>query len=302
MKMAGKKETRIWTLDTGSLRQKDLELFQTGMLADVEIRCDDHIWKLHGAILCARSKWFHSALTGSFKETKTRKVILEETEHDDLDCFLEFIYTGSIDPQKSYPGDDTFVALLRTWKTADFFCHDGLRSLAIRAANDYAKELAHVLCTAFPAADYRDKIECLVESSFIPAVSLLYCEAMECLKPIFSPILMALAVAGTHRLSQSHAFQSFLEDYPQFAADWVAPRMKLVGMWGPVSRKRAGGLCNQCGMRRGRTVDTFRWVRDMLLMVLCDRCYRLPALEEWEIKMKVGGAKKSKKRSFDMCA
>lgn len=42
-------------------------LFESGILADVEVKCGGHTWKLHKTILCTRSIWFKKALTGSFK-------------------------------------------------------------------------------------------------------------------------------------------------------------------------------------------------------------------------------------------
>lgn len=42
-------------------------LFQSGMLADSEVRCGARAWKVHKAILCTRSEWFEKALIGHYK-------------------------------------------------------------------------------------------------------------------------------------------------------------------------------------------------------------------------------------------
>lgn len=47
--------------------------FEGGDLADVDVKCGDHTWKLHKAILCARSVWFKKALTGPFKTTRLQE-------------------------------------------------------------------------------------------------------------------------------------------------------------------------------------------------------------------------------------
>lgn len=230
--------------------------------------------------------------------------MIEEFERDDLEPFLKFIYTGSFDIQMSYPGVDAFEALMRVWKTADYFYHDELCDLAVCAAKDHAQELARVFCSAFPAIDHGDKVERLLEKSFNPAVRALYDEVMECLKPNFLPILLELVLASAHRLSQSIAFQSLLHDTPGFAVDWATSLMKSFSTWNSVSRKRAGGQCNECGreLGGGGTVDTLKWVRHVRLMVLCDRCYRMPGLAEWENRKEIEENGRCKKRKLDLCA
>lgn len=218
------------------------------------------------------------------QESETGVVILQEQEQCDIECFLKFIYTGSIDLHKSYPGDDAFVALMRVWKTADYFVHIPLRDLAFRAASGHARELAQSLCTAFPGSDHAKDMENIIESSLNPAVSLLYTEEMESLKDTFLPIYMPMAIASVHALSNSKAFISLLQDFPDFAADWAIELMRGFRQLKPVSPRRSGGRCNQCGEEMGGkgTIDTLKWVRDEYLMVLCDRCYKVPALEEWK--------------------
>ncbi|KAK7700351.1 hypothetical protein SLS64_010959 [Diaporthe eres] len=289
--MSKKKGPGIWAVDQSTHKQNDLELFESGILADVEVKCGDHTWKLHKAILCTRSVWFKNALTGAFEESNTRIVTLDEEEQLDVDCFLRFIYTGSVDLQKSYPRDDTFVALMRIWKMADFFINDSLRNLAVRAAKDHAQEHAKAFCTAFPGADHDKEMDSIIKDSFNPAVSLLYGEEMSHLKSKFLPIYMGLAAASVHRLSNNEAFQNLLHKFPQFAADWATSLMKGFNIWNPLCPERAGGLCNECGKDMGGrgTVDTLKWVRNVRLMVLCDRYYRMPDLAEW------AGAEEAKK-------
>ncbi|KAJ0116889.1 btb poz domain-containing protein [Diaporthe amygdali] len=304
VKMAEKKGPGIWAMDMSTFQENYLKLFESGKLDDVKVKCADYTWKLHKAILCARSKWFKSALAGSYRGTGTGEVIEEDFEKLDLEPFLKFLYTGSFDIQKSYPGVDAFVALMRVWKTADYFCHDELCDLAVCAAKDHAQELARTFCSAFPAIGHGDKVESLLESSFNPAVRTLYDEANESLKSSFLPILLELALASTHRLSQSNAFQSLLHDTPGFAVDWTTSLMKSFSTWSAVSRKRAGGQCNECGreLGGGGTVDTLKWVRHVRLMVLCDRCYQMPSLAEWENRKEIEENGRCKKRKLDLCA
>ncbi|KAG6358049.1 hypothetical protein INS49_013933 [Diaporthe citri] len=229
--MAEKKGPGIWAVDQSTHKQNDLELFESGVLADVEVKCGDHTWKLHKVILCTRSTFFKSALMGAFKESETGIVTLKKREQCDVGCFLKFIYTGSIDLQDSYPGDDALVALMRIWKTADFFCHGSLCKLAVHAANDYAKEHAQVFCTAFPGADHDKEMDEIIEQSFKPAVRFVYSEEMKDFVSTFVPIYKRLATASVHRLSNSEAFQTLLREVPQFAAELVTSLMRSFKIW-----------------------------------------------------------------------
>lgn len=297
-------------------------LFESGMLADVEIKCGDHTWKLHKVILCTRNIWFKRALMGTFKvrtfylvmngypsclltvmhqEAGTGIVTLEEREERDADCFLKFIYTGSVDLQKSYPEDDAFVALMRIWKTAKFFFSDSLCNLAVHAANEYAKDHTQVFCSAFPGADHEKEMDSIINNSFKPALSFLYSKEMKHFAPTFLPIYKRLAAASVHRLSESEAFHTLLREVPDFAAEWATSLMRSFKVWNPLNPKRAGGCCYECGKDMGGkgTVDSSRWIRNELLIVTCDRCYRMPDLAEWadteEAKRKVKIDRVSKK-------
>lgn len=268
----------------------------------MEVKCGDHTWKLHKIILCTRNPWFKSAFMGTFKvrtfylamngdssclltminqEAGTGIVTLEEREQCDVDCFLKFIYTGYIDLQKSYPGDDAFVALMRIWKTADFFCSGSLRNLVVHAANEHAKDHTQVFCTAFPGADHEKEMDSIINNSLKPALSFLYSEEMKHLAPTFLPIYKRLVAASVHRLSKSEAFHNLLRKVPDFAAEWAILLMRSFKIWNPLNPKRAGGCCYDCGKDMGgkATVDSLRWVQDELLIVKCVQCYRMPTLE-----------------------
>ena len=183
---------------------------------------------------------------------------------------------------------------MRIWKTASFFNHHNLSNLAVRAANDHAQEHAQVFCTAFPGADHDKEMDDIINHSFNPAVGLLYSEEMRHLKDTFLPIYMGLAVASVHRLSKSNPFETLLRDCPEFAADWATSLMNSFNIWKPVRPERVGGHCNDCGKQMGGkgTVDTFTWVRSVRLMVLCDNCYRMPALSKWGASKEVKKAAK----------
>lgn len=56
--------TRVGNTD---FRKNDLELLQTGILADGTVNCQGRTWKVHKALLASRLKFFKAAFCGSFE-------------------------------------------------------------------------------------------------------------------------------------------------------------------------------------------------------------------------------------------
>lgn len=48
-----------------SVTNADVQLFESGNLADATIVCGDRTWKVHKVILGSRCKWFKSAFYGN---------------------------------------------------------------------------------------------------------------------------------------------------------------------------------------------------------------------------------------------
>lgn len=47
-------------------RAGDLRIFESGLFSDIVVQCGPRSWNLHRNILCARSVWFKTAITGSY--------------------------------------------------------------------------------------------------------------------------------------------------------------------------------------------------------------------------------------------
>ncbi|KAM0432994.1 hypothetical protein ACHAPT_004699 [Fusarium lateritium] len=59
------------------------------------IRCRGREFNTHRAIVCTQSPFFRAALSGGFKEGTSGIVSLLDDDPDIVQCFLEFLYTGS---------------------------------------------------------------------------------------------------------------------------------------------------------------------------------------------------------------
>jgi len=81
-----------------------LRLLETGLFADVTVKCQDTIWSLHKNILCTRSVWFEKALCGNFEEARTNVVTIGTFSSDSVHWVIRYIYTGG----KSRPSHFSF--------------------------------------------------------------------------------------------------------------------------------------------------------------------------------------------------
>jgi speckle-type POZ protein len=74
--------------------------FDTGKFTDVQLICDNEVCPAHRVVLAARSKVF-AAMFGSetFKESVSRKVVIEETDPLSVRFFIQFLYEDTLDQQ-----------------------------------------------------------------------------------------------------------------------------------------------------------------------------------------------------------
>lgn len=62
--------------------------------ADCIVKCKGREWKCHKFILCLRSEWFNTALTGTFEEAKTGIIEMSATDPAVTEQVLRFLYEG----------------------------------------------------------------------------------------------------------------------------------------------------------------------------------------------------------------
>lgn len=137
------------------------------------------------------------------QEGQTGKVTITNFKPADIDCLLKFVYTGAINLRKSYPRENTWPALIKIWKMADFFCLDLLLDLVIDAAKDRSLEMGRVFCAFDPLDDHDQQMTDLFGKDFVPAVKAIYEDEVENIRCYLAPIILPVAVASVHRFSQT---------------------------------------------------------------------------------------------------
>ncbi|KAK7183848.1 uncharacterized protein CC84DRAFT_1089157 [Paraphaeosphaeria sporulosa] len=97
---------------------RDISTYLTaGNFSDLTLQFGERTWKIHKAIACCHSKWFHNVMTIGFKvstctcesiqETETNVITLEDDGEmaDALDCMVSYFYEAGYDTSKySTPG------------------------------------------------------------------------------------------------------------------------------------------------------------------------------------------------------
>jgi len=81
---------------TGSL----FSILQEEKYTDVDIHCENKVFKAHRAILAARSVVFDAMFSSSLQEGNSQAVVkIEQVEASSMSSFLHFLYTDTIPPE-----------------------------------------------------------------------------------------------------------------------------------------------------------------------------------------------------------
>ncbi len=73
-----------------------MDLFDSGLFSDVEIKCGDQTFKCHKAVLAIRSDVLARMLLSDFKEGQENVVVIKEIDPEVLRIMLMYIYSGMI--------------------------------------------------------------------------------------------------------------------------------------------------------------------------------------------------------------
>ncbi|XP_062992487.1 BTB/POZ domain-containing protein 8 [Elgaria multicarinata webbii] len=112
-------------IETASNLGKDLlMIYKKSWFSDINIWIDGKPFKVHRAILCARSSYFAAMLNGSWAESSQEHITLQGINHVEMTVILHFIYGAILDiPKKADAGCVLSIA--------DMYGLEGLREVAI---------------------------------------------------------------------------------------------------------------------------------------------------------------------------
>ena len=65
--------------------------------ADFTIRCETKAFRVHKAVLCARSPVFRASILTPMQEAKKGEIFVEEIGEKSLSILIKFIYTGELE-------------------------------------------------------------------------------------------------------------------------------------------------------------------------------------------------------------
>ncbi|KAK2609668.1 hypothetical protein N8I77_003158 [Diaporthe amygdali] len=254
--MASPNDNWVWSSADG-LHGQYLELLETGLLSDAEVRCGKRAWKVHKAILCVKSEWFKMALTGPFEEAELSVVNITEFEENEVDCLLCFIYTGKINVEKFFPGKARLTASIPIWKMGDFFSLEDLCKVAIEGRDAFFRSV----------------------SDIIYLVKEVYKEERGDIRKAFIPPLLALLLSGLRFLAKTDEFKDLLRDMPAFALDWAMTLTNGIGsVQMPKSCRQKCAKCNKWG---STGINHVKWIKQRKLKSLCPQCFPVQRLEDW---------------------
>ncbi|KAM6167522.1 BTB/POZ domain-containing protein 8 [Erethizon dorsatum] len=101
-----------------------LKLYVKHCCPDIDIYVDGKSFKVHRAILSARSSYFAAMLSGCWAESSQEYIILQGINHVEMNVMMHFIYGGTLDfPDKTNVGQILSIA--------DMYGLEGLKEVAI---------------------------------------------------------------------------------------------------------------------------------------------------------------------------
>ncbi|KAI0127529.1 hypothetical protein BJ170DRAFT_722747 [Xylariales sp. AK1849] len=133
-----------------STRIGDKKLLESGLLADVTVKCGSREWKLHKIIITTRSEWFRKALTGNFVEAKEGVVVLDKNEDPEaINDVITWLYTRDFSANRFNDENQMYAACSALYKTADFFGLDELQSDIQKLLSERLRTKATLMQAAF---------------------------------------------------------------------------------------------------------------------------------------------------------
>ncbi|KAI3321019.1 BTB/POZ protein [Xylariaceae sp. AK1471] len=215
------------------------DLLELECFSDVTVQCGKKTWNLHRAVLAGRCLWFKKALTGNFKEARTRVVRIEEFDEEWIGWLIQYIYTGDFDEFPKAEERSFTCICMELFDLADYFL---LPELCKASEMGFAN---HVFTIAPEFQQNAPQGEANVNELFA-IIREVYTREMSPAADTFRPALTMVLNAVQYGLFVEHtAFLALIEEIPAVAADMMTFGLKY---------RNARGLyperCDRCRLPR----------------------------------------------------
>ncbi|KAG8157769.1 hypothetical protein KVR01_012431 [Diaporthe batatas] len=261
--MAGEANDLVWSSAQGGDQDQFLKLLESGELSDMKVTCGKREWSVHKAILCARSGWFKRWTTSD--EVKAIKAA-KFKEHE-IDCLLQYIYTGSINVTEIYPVTGS-VASISIWTLGECFEIPDLCKLALDGFKDQLRKASWEFAGASSSENWDEPI-----GNCVDFVRVLYQYRGGPIFEAFGPTTLSFLVSSIHIFGESRDFKTLLRDTPAFSSDWaVALTDSMSSIQTP---PRCSKKCTKCRKLRTSHLNRPRWLKEGKSEHLCEKCFPL---------------------------
>ncbi|CAG8950314.1 hypothetical protein HYFRA_00006807, partial [Hymenoscyphus fraxineus] len=130
-------------------------LLNDSTYADLQIRCNGRVFKVHKVVVCTQVKFFAACMKWEFQESKSGIIFLEDDTPEILELLIQFLYTGDYtveipearDNQRVYHSNAELLVHAQIHTHADKYLLDELRALSISKFERALRNLAPVLFT-----------------------------------------------------------------------------------------------------------------------------------------------------------
>ncbi|KAG6353626.1 hypothetical protein INS49_005334 [Diaporthe citri] len=199
-------------------RSGDLRLFESGLFSDIVVECGPRSWNLHRNILCTRSVWFETAITGSYvvgqmklnQDAFDGVIRIEEQDPEAVEVCLRYIY-GAIDMATETRYRPVFKFCAELYRSADFFLLEPLLPVVQRHIGDYCDEKTRWMWTrGNMTEDYRNEKKALIWVDDLKAAIL---ETDKWNTPVISFMLMEFVWASNTFLTNYYSTYIGIRDW-----------------------------------------------------------------------------------------
>lgn len=189
-------------------------------------------------------------------------------------AYLGFDMRQTYQPASGAPG----ALYIRIWKTADFFCLEELKTIAVDKFTNYNNIFLPAISLNGPT------ISTKVTQHLVNCARLIWTETREDLRAIFGSIVLGTLLGGICYFYKTEEFKNLIKEVPDFASQWALSLTAVVGSAGaPEKRAKQCAKCHKASAVEGGCIDVLGWMKEGgSLKTFCTTCIPLPNVQEWK--------------------